>query len=181
MVSRLTGRDRLLARAMHGGIAVGEPGAMERALIDAAAVLEHEGLAYALIGGLAVAVHTGQPRATLDVDLAVASASDRDVLVRAFERAGFSVRGRHEHSVNFVHAGGDPVQLALDPGFDDAIARAEVIRLGSTSIRIVRRDDLIRLKQRAAADPRRRRSKALRDQADVEMLRGDLPGPDEGW
>lgn len=32
-----------------------------------------------------------------------------------------------------------------------------------------------------AFDPARRRSKALRDQADVEMLRGDVPDPDEGW
>lgn len=32
-----------------------------------------------------------------------------------------------------------------------------------------------------AADPARRRSKALRDQADVELLLGDVPEPDEGW
>lgn len=101
--------------------------------------------------------------------------------MRAFQHGGFTACGRHEHSLSFLHAGGDPVQLALDQGFDEPIARAEVIRLGTTSIRIVRRDDLIRLKQRAAADSRRRRSKALRDQADVELLRGDLPGPDEGW
>src|SRR2546425_7010210 len=36
-------------------------------------------------------------------------------------------------------------------------------------------------KERAAADPARRRSKALRDRADVELLRGDVPDPDEGW
>src|SRR2546422_10161901 len=33
----------------------------------------------------------------------------------------------------------------------------------------------------AAADPAQRRSKALRDRADVELLRGDVPDPDEGW
>ncbi|MBI1734154.1 MAG: hypothetical protein HYR51_03175 [Candidatus Rokubacteria bacterium] len=37
------------------------------------------------------------------------------------------------------------------------------------------------MKERAAADPARRRSQALRDQADVELLRGDVPDPDEGW
>jgi hypothetical protein len=37
------------------------------------------------------------------------------------------------------------------------------------------------MKRRAAADPRQRKSKALRDQADVELLLGDVPDPDEGW
>lgn len=37
------------------------------------------------------------------------------------------------------------------------------------------------MKQRAAEDPKRRRSKKLRDEADVELLRGDVPDPDEGW
>ena len=37
------------------------------------------------------------------------------------------------------------------------------------------------MKERAAAEPGRRRSKVLRDQADTAMLRGDIPQPDEGW
>jgi hypothetical protein len=41
--------------------------------------------------------------------------------------------------------------------------------------------DLNAMKERAAADPARRRSKALRDAADVALLRGDVPDPDEGW
>jgi len=41
--------------------------------------------------------------------------------------------------------------------------------------------DLITMKERAATDPARRRSKALRDQADIALLRGDIPDPDEGW
>jgi hypothetical protein len=40
---------------------------------------------------------------------------------------------------------------------------------------------LIAMKERAAADPARRPSKALRDRADVALLRGDVPEPDEGW
>jgi hypothetical protein len=180
-VARLSNRDRRLAVAMHGGDAVGEPSAMERALVDAAGVLAAAKTPYALIGGLAVAVHTSLPRATQDVDIAVRSDSNRDRLVDAFVRAGFSLRGRFDHSVNLVHAAGDPVQLAFDPGFDAAIAHAESFSLAGRDIRIVRREDLIALKERAAADPGRRRSKALRDRADVEMLRGDVPDPDEGW
>lgn len=41
--------------------------------------------------------------------------------------------------------------------------------------------DLITMKERAAADPARRPSKALRDRADNALLRGDVPDPDEGW
>jgi hypothetical protein len=61
------------------------------------------------------------------------------------------------------------------------IDRAERFTAVGTSVAIVRKEDLIAMKQRAAADPARRKSKALRDQADVELLRGDVPDPDEGW
>jgi hypothetical protein len=46
---------------------------------------------------------------------------------------------------------------------------------------VVTTEDLIVMKERAAADPARRRSKTLRDQADIALLRGDVPRPDEGW
>jgi hypothetical protein len=39
----------------------------------------------------------------------------------------------------------------------------------------------IAMKQRAAADPSRRKSKRLSDQADIELLLGDVPDPDAGW
>jgi len=53
--------------------------------------------------------------------------------------------------------------------------------IGTADVRIVRKADLIAMKERAAADPSRLRSKTLRDRADVELLRGDVPDPDEGW
>jgi Nucleotidyl transferase AbiEii toxin, Type IV TA system len=181
LTSRLASRDRQLAAAIRGGYALSEPSALERALVDAAACLGREGIRHALIGGLAVAVHTGLPRATEDVDLAVRSDADRERVVALLVAAGFTLGGRFAHSINLVHAQGEPVQLAFDAGFDAAIDRAETYTVASIPIRIVRREDLIALKERAAADPGRRRSKALRDRSDVEMLRGDVPGPDEGW
>lgn len=36
------------------------------------------------------------------------------------------------------------------------------------------------MKERAARDPGRRGSEALRDLADLELLGGDVPEPDEG-
>jgi len=166
---------------MRGSLVVSEPSGLERAFVDAAAVLRALPAPHALIGGLAVAVRAGDPRATLDVNLAVRSSVDKDELIAAFQRAGFTLTGRFEHSINFLHALGDPVQIAMDAGFDGAIDRAELLRIGGAEVHIARRDDLIALKERAAADPRRRRSKALRDRADIELLRGDVPGPDEGW
>jgi hypothetical protein len=180
-VARLSRRDKQLADAARGAETVGEPSSMESALLDAARVMQATDAPHALIGGLAVAVHTGHPRATKDVDFAVRSDVDLDALIAAFLATGFELRGRHEHSINLLHPAGDPVQLAFDPGFDAAIDRAESVTVTGTEVRIVGRADLIALKERAAADPARRRSKALRDQADVEMLRGDVPDPDEGW
>jgi len=75
----------------------------------------------------------------------------------------------------------DEVHRQLQQHFDEAIARAEVHPLAGATIRIVPCEDLIALKERALANPRRRRSEALRDQLDIEMLRGDVPDPNEGW
>ena len=48
-------------------------------------------------------------------------------------------------------------------------------------MRVVTTSDLIDMKERAAADPALRPSKALRDAADAALLRGDVPDSDEGW
>jgi len=136
---------------------------------------------YALIGGLAVGIRSGIPRATLDVDFAVSSTVDRAWLVERMVEQSFRLKGEFPHSANFQHESGEPVQLAFDPWFDPMIARAEAIEMGDLEILVVTTDDLIAMKRRAAADPTRRRSKALRDQADIALLEGDVPDPDEGW
>jgi len=151
------------------------------ALLDAKRALDGVPVRHALIGGVAVGIHSGVPRATLDTDLAVPSTAERAAVVDAMVRAGFRRIGEDAHSANFRHPSGEPVQLAFDPGFDPMIARAETFDLEGVAVHVVRKDDLIAMKRRAAADPGRRRSKALRDQADVELLLGDVPEPDEGW
>lgn len=174
-------RERQLLAARRGeGLTMGEADKLA-ALSAAVRGLEQMGVDHALIGGVAVGIHSGVPRATLDVDLAVQSSADRAAVVAALTRAGFTAMGSHPHSLNFRHSSGEPVQLALDASFDAMIARAESIEIGTGRVRIVRKDDLIEMKRRAAADPARRRSKALRDEADVALLLGDVPDPDEGW
>jgi hypothetical protein len=117
----------------------------------------------------------------MDTDIAVRTSVPRPVVVRALVDAGLTLRGEFAHSVNFRHGSGEPVQLVFDPAFDPMIDRAEVVETGMTRVRVVTIDDLIAMKERAAADPARRRSKALRDRADIALLRGDVPDPDEGW
>jgi hypothetical protein len=56
-----------------------------------------------------------------------------------------------------------------------------MIRFGDLELLVVTKDDLIAMKRRSASDPSTRRSKALRDLADVALLEGDVPEPDEGW
>lgn len=150
------------------------------ALTDTVRALEEAQVPYALIGGVAVGIHSGSPRATLDVDFAAATTFERRV-IEALEGAGLRKTGEFPHSVNFRHRNGQPVQIAFDPSFDPIIARAERFEIEGVSVAIVRKEDLIAMKERAAADPARRKSKRLLDRADVELLRGDVPDPDEGW
>ncbi len=72
--------------------------------------------------------------------------------------------------------------LAFDAQFDPMIERAEHLQFGDIELRVVTTADLLAMKRRAAADPERSRSRALRDQADIVMLEGDIP-PDStmGW
>ena len=178
----LTARERLLINAHKGGTG-SMPEYPERigALLDATAALASLGVPHALVGGVAVGIHSGVPRATLDIDLAVLSTSDRGRVIAAMEQAGFQSTGQFPHSDNFRHKSGEPVQLAYDVQFDPMIARAERFEVAATWIPLVTKSDLIAMKERAAIDPARRRSKALQDQADVALLRGDVPDPDEGW
>lgn len=171
----------LIAARSDGSEGMGETPDKVTALLDCVRALDAAGAAYALIGGVAVGIHSGVPRATLDTDMAVISTVSRAIVTAAMQGAEFRLVGEFEHSSNFRHASGEPVQLAIDPSFDAMIERAETIHVEEDPIRIVQKDDLIQMKRRAAADPTRRRSKALRDQADVALLLGDVPDPDEGW
>lgn len=181
-IAAVTKRERLLRALRRDYDGPVEPPADKLGAIEAATVaLARAGVGYALIGGVAVGIRSGVPRATLDVDFAVSSGADRASLVETMASGSLELRGRFAHSLNFVHDGGEPVQLAFDPAFDPMIARAEVLRFGDLEIPVVTTADLIAMKRRAAADPGRRRSKALRDQADIALLEGDVPDANEGW
>ena len=177
-----TQREQLLI-ALHSGYAVNMFELPDKlgAIRAAAIAFSKSDVHYALIGGLAVGLRSGVPRATLDVDFAVATVTDRASLIARMLTGGFRLVGEFAHSVNFEHETGEPVQLAFDEEFDAMVERAEIIKFGDLEIPVVTKDDLIAMKRRAAADPKRRHSKSLRDQADISLLEGDVPEPGEGW
>src|SRR5206468_6670097 len=181
-ISSACARDRILiAMRRGGGAGMGETPDKVAALMDATRALGAMGAPHALVGGVAVGVHSGVPRATADTDIAVFSTLDRSAVIQALVGAGLRPTGEFSHSAEFRHASGERVRIVFDAGFDPMIQRAERLRVAGVDVPIVRKDDLIAMKERAAADPARRRSEALRDRADAELLRGDVPDPDEGW
>ena len=151
------------------------------ALADVVRILDRPGALHALVGGVAVGIRSGVPRATIDTDVAVRSTVDRRAIADALTGAGLQHTGTFAHRMNFRHSSGEPVQIISDAEFDPMIERAEPLDLSGIRIRVVTTADLIAMKARAAGDPARRRSKALRDQADIALLRGDVPDPNEGW
>jgi len=180
VISRLTTRERLLIAWKRGG-AMDEAPDKLAALVDAVRALDGLGAPHALVGGVAVGLRSGVPRATIDTDVAVRSTVERSSIIETLTRAGLRLTGTFAHSLNFRHSSGEPVQIVVDPAFDEMIDRAEPLEVGGVTIRVVTTADLIAMKTRAATDPARRRSKALQDQADIALLCGDVPDPNEGW
>jgi hypothetical protein len=182
VLEQLSQREHLLIAAARGSsVQMTELPSKLSAIEAASRALLAAGVPHALIGGLAVGIRSGVPRATLDVDFAVPCGADKQALVQLLIAVEFTFTGQFAHSINFKHVSGEPLQLAFDPAFDAMIARAEAIDLGAVTVHVVTRDDLLQMKRRAAADPARPRSKALRDQADIALLEGDVPEEGEGW
>ena len=179
-ITRLTARERRLIASLRG-TPMEESADKLAALADVARALDALGASHAVVGGVAVGLRSGVPRATVDVDIAVRSTVSRQSIIDALTGAGLRLTGTFAHSLNFRHASGEPVQLIFDAEFDPMIERAEPLAVAGARIRVVTTADLIAMKERAAADPARRRSKALQDRADIELLRGDVPDENEGW
>ena len=129
---------------------------LERTLIDTASFLEHEGLPYALIGGLAASLR-GQPRVTADVDMVIIADVERALqLATSLEGTDFKplFDGVEEvvqrafilplrHRTTNVK-----LDLALGmSGFEhQAVARAEPIAVGGSSVSVALAEDLLIMK-----------------------------------
>ena len=159
-ISQLTARERLLIASLRGAL-MEESADKLAALVDVVRALDSLGASHAVVGGVAVGLRSGVARATVDTDLAVQSTVERQSIVEALTVVGLRLTGTFAHSLNFRHRSGEPVQIIFDPEFDPMIDRAEPLDVGGVRIRVVTTAGLIAMKERAAADPGRRRSKAL--------------------
>src|SRR2546426_498545 len=117
---------------------------------------------------------------------AISRASARDRILIAMRRGGGAGMVESPDKVaalmdatRALSATGAPHALVggVAVGVQSGVPRATA----DTDIAVLSTLDLIAMKERAAADPAHRRSKALWDRADVELLRGDVPDPDEDW
>lgn len=179
-ITRLTARERLLIASLRGA-PMDESADKLAALADVVRALDRLGASHAVVGGVAVGLRSGVPRATVDTDIAVRSTVAHQSIIETLTGAGLRLTGTFAHSLKFRHSSGEPARVIFDATFDPMIDRAGPLDGTGVRIRVVTTADLIAMKERAAADPARRRSKALQDQADIALLRGDVPDPDEGW
>lgn len=92
--------------------------------------------------------------------------------------AGFRETGRFPYSDNFEGLG-VPVQFSDEGPLAEAVARAETFWLGDVELRVITALDLLRAKVRAAAEPRRRKRKALQYLADIEAILDRHPALEE--
>jgi hypothetical protein len=133
-------------------------------------VLEKHKVAYALIGGYAVGVHS-EPRYTKDLDIIVAPTSRNATLVlRALEDFGAPIANLTREDLmkpGLLYVFGIP-PLRVDilnrlKGVDvtTIIKRSQRIKVADTVLRVVRLDDLIRIKTISGSP---------QDRADVEPI-----------
>ena len=130
--------------------------------------LESREIPWCMIGGLAVNHWADEPMATADVDLVVAT--DRvEEAVDALKKAGFKAK-RHEWSINLKGRSKVSVQLSTEPFYQDFPRRAVPADVHGILMRAASREDTLRGKLMAWADPQRRPSKRQKDLADIMRL-----------
>lgn len=153
---------------------------LERATRASIEILEEEEAPFALIGGIALGLRS-TPRATQDVDLAVAvddAAAER--LIHAFQSGGFSIdavlvnkRDQTLATVR-VHHPGTKILVDLLISFcgieREVVRSATTERWGDLELPVVSRGHLIAMKLLA---------NRKQDQADLENLLRDLPAKDK--
>lgn len=144
-----------------------------------ASFLEEKGFRYALIGGIALAAY-GLPRTTVDVDLAVESAAQDD-LVRFLESRGYETLNRSRGYSNHLHSDSDQGSLDFVYVGGETADRlfAGCHRLqgpGGMEVPVPKPEHLAALKVLAMKnDPAR----TFQEMADIRFLL-TLPGVDRG-
>lgn len=131
------------------------------------AVLHETGARFCLIGGQAVNAYV-EPVVSLDLDVVVA-VDDLTALLPTL-RARFTVQG-FTHSLNLSVPDSDlRIQIQTDDRYTEFLDRAAPATVLGITLPVAAVEDVLRGKVWAAVDPTRRRSKKLKDLADIARL-----------
>jgi len=143
------------------------------------ALLSENSIRYCVIGGQGVNAYA-DPLVSLDLDLVVAV--DQLERVEQLLRGAFKVQ-QFPFSINAESPGSNlRVQIQTDPRYFEFVERAQPREVLGLTLPVAVIRDILRGKIWAATDPTRRRSKHLKDLADIARileaepaLRSDVP------
>ena len=136
-------------------------------------IITDTGSRYCLIGGLAINAYV-EPVVSLDLDI-VASVDDVAVISKAAGNRGFKVE-HFEHSVNLTSEGSDlRIQLQTDPRYQDFLTDAETRDVLGYKMKVAKIEDVLQGKIWACMDKERRKSKRLKDFADILRIIESYP------
>jgi hypothetical protein len=131
------------------------------------AVLERLGVDYCVIGGVAVNAYS-EPIVTEDFDVAVAISDLPRVEKALAER--FQVR-RFAHGLNVSSPNSKlRLQIQTDPRYEAFVGRARIREVMDLRLPVAAPEDLLQGKVWAVQDRDRRRTKRLKDLADISRL-----------
>ncbi len=130
--------------------------------------LERADIRWCAISGVAVSYWAAEPMVTQDVGFVVA-ADSIERTVKNLEQVGFRAE-RFEWSVNFRGASKIGMQLSTEEFYREFPMRAVPADVHGILLRVASLDDTLRGKIKAWSDEQRRRSKQIKDLADIARL-----------
>ena len=131
-------------------------------------VLEAREIPWCMIGGLAVNHWAQEPMATADVDLVIAAERVEEA-VAALQECGFAAQ-RFEWSINLKGHSRVSVQISTEDFYREFPSRSVAADIHGILMRVASREDTLRGKLKAYADPKRRPSKRQKDLLDIARL-----------
>jgi len=128
---------------------------------------------YCLIGGLAVNAYV-EPVVSLDLDI-VAANEDVGAICKVAKECGLKIE-KFEHSVNITSPNSDMrIQLQTDPRYQEFVLAAQDRSVLGYTMKVARIEDILQGKVWAYMDKTRRKSKRLKDLADIFRIVEKFP------